>query len=99
MYKIRYQNLNGKTALIFNGGITSALIWFCTGQDANLGQTTHVTLDGSKICDDSAPALLPDVPIGDLKPGGKVQFYPSIPSIPAILGKGRRVNPGQVASL
>lgn len=43
-----------------------------SGQDANLGQTTHVTLDGSKVCDDAAPALLPDVPVGDLKPGEKV---------------------------
>ena len=45
----------------------------CPGQDANLGQTTHVTLDGSKVCDDTAPALLPDVPLGDLKPDEKVQ--------------------------
>uniref|UniRef100_A0A3B5BCG1 Trafficking protein particle complex subunit 11 n=1 Tax=Stegastes partitus TaxID=144197 RepID=A0A3B5BCG1_9TELE len=43
------------------------------GQDANLGQTTHVTLDGSKVCDDSSPALLPDVPLGDLKPGEKLE--------------------------
>lgn len=45
------------------------------GQDANLGQTTHVTLDGSKVCDDTAPALLPDVPLGDLKPGEKVHTH------------------------
>uniref|UniRef100_A0A8D3DPB3 Trafficking protein particle complex subunit 11 n=1 Tax=Scophthalmus maximus TaxID=52904 RepID=A0A8D3DPB3_SCOMX len=43
------------------------------GQDANLGQTTHVTLNGSKVCDDTAPALLPDVPLGDLKPGEKLE--------------------------
>ncbi|CAI5682189.1 unnamed protein product [Oreochromis niloticus] len=43
------------------------------GQDANLGQTTHVTLDGSKVCDDSAPSLLPDVPLGELKPGEKLE--------------------------
>uniref|UniRef100_A0A8C2Z022 Trafficking protein particle complex subunit 11 n=1 Tax=Cyclopterus lumpus TaxID=8103 RepID=A0A8C2Z022_CYCLU len=43
------------------------------GQDANLGQTTHVSLDGSKVCDDTAPALLPDVPLGDLKPGEKLE--------------------------
>lgn len=43
------------------------------GQDANLGQTTHVTLNGSKVCDDTAPALLPDVPLGDLKPGKKLE--------------------------
>ncbi|KAA8589197.1 hypothetical protein FQN60_010542 [Etheostoma spectabile] len=39
------------------------------GQDANLGQTTHVTLDCSKVCDDTSPALLPDIPLGDLTPG------------------------------
>lgn len=42
------------------------------GQDANLGQATHVTLDNSVICDDSALALLADVPLGDLNPGEKV---------------------------
>lgn len=31
-----------------------------------------MTLDGSQVCDDAAPALLPDVPVGDLKPGEKV---------------------------
>ncbi|KAF3837743.1 hypothetical protein F7725_009511 [Dissostichus mawsoni] len=44
------------------------------GQDATLGQTTHVTLDGSKVCDDSAPALLPDLPLGDLHPGQKLEI-------------------------
>lgn len=48
----------------------------CPGQDANLSQTTHVALDGSSVCDDAAPALLPDVPLGDLKPGEKVHFTP-----------------------
>ncbi|KAG7241924.1 hypothetical protein INR49_024671 [Caranx melampygus] len=43
------------------------------GQDANLSQTTHVTLDGSKVCDDSAPALLPDILLGNLKPGEKLE--------------------------
>uniref|UniRef100_A0A8D0A3G1 Trafficking protein particle complex subunit 11 n=1 Tax=Sander lucioperca TaxID=283035 RepID=A0A8D0A3G1_SANLU len=43
------------------------------GQDANLGQTTHVTLDCSKVCDDTAPALLPDVPLGDLNPGQQLE--------------------------
>lgn len=43
-----------------------------SGQDANLSQTTHVTLDGSTVCDDSAASLLPDVPLGDLQPGGTV---------------------------
>lgn len=43
------------------------------GQDANLSQTTHVTLDGSKVCDDTAPALLPDIPLGDLNPGNKLE--------------------------
>lgn len=50
-----------------------SFLWLVfSGQDANLGQTTHVTLDGSKVCDESAPALLPDIPLGDLKPGQKV---------------------------
>ncbi|XP_030002129.1 trafficking protein particle complex subunit 11 [Sphaeramia orbicularis] len=43
------------------------------GQDANLSQTTHVTLDGSVVCDDTAAALLPDIPLGDLKPGEKLE--------------------------
>ncbi|CAF95410.1 unnamed protein product, partial [Tetraodon nigroviridis] len=43
------------------------------GQDANLSQTTHVTLDGSNVCDEAAPALLPDVPLGDLKPAEKLE--------------------------
>ncbi|XP_037531382.1 trafficking protein particle complex subunit 11 [Nematolebias whitei] len=43
------------------------------GQDANLGQATHVTLDNLVICDDRALALLTDVPLGDLKPGEKLE--------------------------
>ncbi|KAL4640529.1 trafficking protein particle complex subunit 11 [Arapaima gigas] len=43
------------------------------GQDANLTHTTHVTLDGSKMCDDSHRALLPDIPISDLQPREKVE--------------------------
>ncbi|XP_071377253.1 trafficking protein particle complex subunit 11-like, partial [Centroberyx affinis] len=43
------------------------------GQDANLSQTTHVTLSSSKVCDDTDPALLPDIPLGDLNPGEKVE--------------------------
>ncbi|XP_015254366.1 PREDICTED: trafficking protein particle complex subunit 11 [Cyprinodon variegatus] len=43
------------------------------GQEAGLGQNTHVTLDGSAVCDDSAPALLTEVPLGDLKPGEQLQ--------------------------
>ncbi|KAG5263921.1 hypothetical protein AALO_G00270120 [Alosa alosa] len=43
------------------------------GQDANLTQTTHVTLNGSEVCDDSHPALLTDLPIGDLQPGEKIE--------------------------
>ncbi|XP_036407782.1 trafficking protein particle complex subunit 11 [Megalops cyprinoides] len=43
------------------------------GQDANLTQTTHVTLTSSEMCDDSHPALLPDISIGDLQPGQKVE--------------------------
>lgn len=44
------------------------------GQDANLTQKTHVTLNGSEMCDDSYPALLPDIPVGDLQPGEKVNM-------------------------
>ncbi|KAJ8416548.1 hypothetical protein AAFF_G00358360 [Aldrovandia affinis] len=43
------------------------------GQDANLTQTTHVTLTSSEMGDDSHPALLPDISIGDLQPGQKVE--------------------------
>lgn len=50
------------------------MVFVYQGQDANLSQTTHVTLDGSNVCDDAAPALLPDVPLGDLKPGETVHF-------------------------
>uniref|UniRef100_A0A8C6SPD1 Trafficking protein particle complex 11 n=1 Tax=Neogobius melanostomus TaxID=47308 RepID=A0A8C6SPD1_9GOBI len=42
------------------------------GQDANLSQTTHVTLDGSTICDDTAASLIPDIPLGDLNPNEKL---------------------------
>ncbi|XP_065131346.1 trafficking protein particle complex subunit 11 isoform X1 [Paramisgurnus dabryanus] len=42
------------------------------GQDANLTQTTQITQNGSEVCDDSHPALLPDIPIGDLQPGQKI---------------------------
>ncbi|RMC14011.1 hypothetical protein DUI87_09097 [Hirundo rustica rustica] len=41
------------------------------GQDANLTQKTQVTLHGTDACDDSFPALLPDIPVGDLQPGEK----------------------------
>uniref|UniRef100_A0A8C5B8P5 Trafficking protein particle complex subunit 11 n=1 Tax=Gadus morhua TaxID=8049 RepID=A0A8C5B8P5_GADMO len=43
------------------------------GQDANLSQATHVTLDRGQVCDASDPALLPDIPLGDLNPGHKVR--------------------------
>uniref|UniRef100_A0A3P8WYF0 Trafficking protein particle complex subunit 11 n=1 Tax=Cynoglossus semilaevis TaxID=244447 RepID=A0A3P8WYF0_CYNSE len=43
------------------------------GQDANLGHSTHVTLEGSKVCEDTDPALLPDIPLGDLTAGGKLE--------------------------
>lgn len=52
-----------------------SFLFVSPGQDANLSQTTHVTLDGSTVCDDSAPALLPDVPLGDLKPGETVDAF------------------------
>ncbi|MEE6460867.1 hypothetical protein FKM82_001125 [Ascaphus truei] len=41
------------------------------GQDANLTQKTQVTLHGTEMCDESSPALLTDIPIGDLQPGEK----------------------------
>ncbi|KAI1238359.1 Trafficking protein particle complex subunit 11, partial [Lamprotornis superbus] len=43
------------------------------GQDANLTQKTQVTLHGTDACDDSFPALLPDIPVGDLQPGEKLE--------------------------
>ncbi|MBN3301762.1 TPC11 protein, partial [Amia calva] len=43
------------------------------GQDANLTQTTHVTMNSSEMCDDSHPALLPDISIGELQPGQKIE--------------------------
>lgn len=43
------------------------------GQDANLTQTTHVTLSSSEMTGDSHPALLPDISVGDLQPGQKVE--------------------------
>uniref|UniRef100_A0A3Q2XZH4 Trafficking protein particle complex subunit 11 n=1 Tax=Hippocampus comes TaxID=109280 RepID=A0A3Q2XZH4_HIPCM len=43
------------------------------GQDANLSQTTRVTLDNSKACDDTTPSLLPDILLGNLKPGKKLE--------------------------
>lgn len=43
-----------------------------TGQDANLTQKTHVTLHGAELCDESYPALLTDIPVGDLRPGEQV---------------------------
>ncbi|KAM9776808.1 trafficking protein particle complex subunit 11 [Syngnathus typhle] len=42
------------------------------GQDANLTQTTRVTLDNSKACDDNTPSLLPDILLGDLEAGKKL---------------------------
>uniref|UniRef100_A0A8C1CJJ8 Trafficking protein particle complex subunit 11 n=1 Tax=Cyprinus carpio carpio TaxID=630221 RepID=A0A8C1CJJ8_CYPCA len=42
------------------------------GQDANLTQSTQITLNGTEVCDDSHPALLPDIPLGDLHPGQKI---------------------------
>uniref|UniRef100_A0A667X2K7 Trafficking protein particle complex subunit 11 n=1 Tax=Myripristis murdjan TaxID=586833 RepID=A0A667X2K7_9TELE len=45
------------------------------GQEANLSHTTYVTLNSSKVCDDSDPALLPDIPLGDLNPGEKRCVY------------------------
>ncbi|KAM3937210.1 trafficking protein particle complex subunit 11 [Leptodactylus fuscus] len=44
------------------------------GQDANLTQKTLVTLQGTEMCDDSSPALLTDIPIGNLQPGEKLDM-------------------------
>ncbi|XP_038611097.1 trafficking protein particle complex subunit 11 [Tachyglossus aculeatus] len=43
------------------------------GQDANLTQKTHVSLCGTEMCDDSYPALLPDIPVGALQPGERLE--------------------------
>lgn len=43
------------------------------GQDANLTQKTHVTLHGAELCDESYPALLTDIPVGDLHPGEQLE--------------------------
>lgn len=42
------------------------------GQDANLTQSTQITLNGTEVCDDSHPALIPDIPLEDLQPGQKI---------------------------
>nr|DBA29121.1 TPA: hypothetical protein GDO54_009378 [Pyxicephalus adspersus] len=44
------------------------------GQDANLTQKTLVTLEGAEMCDDSSPALLTDIPVGNLQPGEKLDM-------------------------
>uniref|UniRef100_A0A9L0RTM5 Trafficking protein particle complex subunit 11 n=1 Tax=Equus caballus TaxID=9796 RepID=A0A9L0RTM5_HORSE len=43
------------------------------GQDANLTQKTQVTLRGTELCDESYPALLTDIPVGDLRPGEQLE--------------------------
>lgn len=35
-------------------------------------QKTQVTLRGTELCDESCPALLTDIPVGDLHPGEQV---------------------------
>ncbi|XP_075053267.1 trafficking protein particle complex subunit 11 [Mixophyes fleayi] len=44
------------------------------GQDANLTQNTLVTLQETEMCDDSSPALLTDISIGNLQPGEKLDI-------------------------
>ncbi|XP_041445016.1 trafficking protein particle complex subunit 11 [Xenopus laevis] len=44
------------------------------GQDANLTQKTLVSLNGAEMCDESSPALLTDIPVGDLQPEGKTEM-------------------------
>jgi hypothetical protein len=56
-----------------HGYILLRPVFFLSGQDANLSQATHVTLDRGQVCDASDPALLPDIPLGDLNPGHKVR--------------------------
>lgn len=50
------------------------LILTFLGQDANLTQKTHMSLHGTELCDESYPALLTDIPVGDLHPGEKVNL-------------------------
>lgn len=62
-----------KIILPLNGNVFECLfLLFQLGQDANLTQSTQITLNGTEVCDDSHPALLPDIPLGDLQPGQKV---------------------------
>ena len=49
-------------------------MWTLLGQDANLTQKTQVTLRGTELCDESYPALLTDIPVGDLRPGEQVNL-------------------------
>ncbi|KAF6730704.1 Trafficking protein particle complex subunit 11 [Oryzias melastigma] len=70
MYCIRLAVQSQEDAVATDVKLTTGLK---PGQDANLSQTTHVTLDGSTVCDDSAASLLPDVPLGDLQPGGTLE--------------------------
>ncbi|XP_077464775.1 trafficking protein particle complex subunit 11 isoform X1 [Stigmatopora argus] len=42
------------------------------GQDSNLNQTTHMTLDNTKDCDYTSLPLLPDILLGNLEPGEKL---------------------------
>ncbi len=49
-----------------------SFLLFQLGQDANLTQSTQITLNGTEVCDDSHPALIPDIPLEDLLPGQKV---------------------------
>ncbi|XP_004073643.1 trafficking protein particle complex subunit 11 [Oryzias latipes] len=70
MYCIRLAVQSQEDAVARDVQLTTGLK---PGQDANLSQTTHVTLDAFKVCDDSAASLLPDVPLGDLQPGGTLE--------------------------
>ncbi|XP_077589435.1 trafficking protein particle complex subunit 11 isoform X2 [Stigmatopora nigra] len=51
------------------------------GQDSNLNQTTHMTLDNTKGCDYTSLPLLPDILLGNLEPGKKFDRYVYVTSL------------------
>lgn len=68
VYPSRYVKLDA--CVVMRCSVTSVCV---TGQDANLTQTTYVTLNNSEVCDEAHPALLTDISIGELQPGQKVK--------------------------
>ncbi|KAE8629824.1 hypothetical protein XENTR_v10000605 [Xenopus tropicalis] len=71
MYCLKITIQSQETTVIRDVKITAGLK---PGQDANLTQKTLVSLNGAELCDDSSPALLTDIPVGDLQPGGKIEM-------------------------